>query len=135
MIQSAHTTFAECTGVPAHRVQSSDWLATLMEMRSQQGVGGGWGGDGGACGGRGSHLCVMNVDKIFSACTFSFNLSLERDFVIVMWHCVKDRAALFKEPLGLESSPKDQELLRVGCCGLGGGISLHYFFDIIFQCC
>lgn len=40
--------------------------------------------------------------------------SLERDFVIVMWLCVKDRAALSKEPLGFESSPIDPELPRVG---------------------
>lgn len=69
---------------------------------------------------------------IFSACTFSFYLSLERDFVIVMLHCVKDRAALFKEPLGFESSPKDSELLRVGRGGSGGGIiALHFFFFLI----
>lgn len=70
--------------------------------------------------------------KKFAVCT-SFYLSLERDFVIVMWRCVKDWAALFKEPLGLESSPKDQELLS----GVGGLRRQHFaslFFDIIFLC-
>lgn len=58
-------------------------------------------------------ICVLDVKKIHRM-LFSLYSSLERDFVIVMWLCVRDRAALSKEPLGFESSPIDPELPRVG---------------------
>lgn len=52
-----------------------------------------------------------------------------------MWHCVKDRAALFKEPLGFESSLKDQELLKGAVQRVRRRYFAALFFDIIFQCC
>lgn len=70
-------------------------------------------------------ICVLDVKEILFVHFFFFlslYSSLERGFVIVMWLCVKDRAALSKEPLGFESSPKDPELPRVGMGWWGGAL-------------
>lgn len=67
---------------------------------------------------------------------FSFVFSLERDFVIVLWLCVKGRAALSKEPLEKQlQRRRAAEGWRGGCGMEVGGVEgalrcivlRHYF--------